>query len=391
MEHQAGTALVIGAGIGGTGCALGLARAGWKVRLVERAPEVSEVGAGIQVSPNGVKALEALGLADKVKAAAVMPQAAVMRDGLSGFEILRLPLGAAAEERWGAPYLHLHRADLLDILLRGAVEAGVELRTGHEATGFTLPPSNGATFADGTTEEADLVVVASGVRGGLVEENPEFGGQVAWRALVEAEKLPPGLIPREATVWAGPRRHLVTYQLRGGSLINIIAVQERRAWVAEGWAQRGKEFDLRVAFKGWHEDITQLLEAVDECYLWGLFERQVPEALNNGSRVTIGDAAHPMLPFMAQGATMALEDVVVLCRCLESRPVPEALAAFSSIRRPRVVKVQETSRENAKLFHRAGGVERMLVQGPIAIASRVMPAVAAGRLDWLYGHDVRND
>ncbi|MEM8840495.1 MAG: FAD-dependent oxidoreductase, partial [Pseudomonadota bacterium] len=351
MTQITGSALIIGAGIGGAATAVALARAGWKVRLFERAKEIAEVGAGLQISPNGVKALEALGLAEGARVAAVAPEAAVMCDGITGFEILRLPLGDAAVDRWGAAYLHLHRADLLSLLLDAALDAGVELTQGREVTGFPDDGHGPVTCSDGSEETADLVVVACGVRSGLIHDEPTFGGQVAWRALVDASRLPEGLIKREATVWAGPRRHLVTYLLRGGSLVNVVAVEDRRAWVAEGWAQRGDIFDLAHSFKRWDERIVQLIDAVEECYLWGLFERQVPEALNNGSRVLIGDAAHPMLPFMAQGATMAVEDAVVLRNCLAGAPVAEALERFNALRRPRVVRAQEASRENARLFH----------------------------------------
>lgn len=391
MTQKTGSALIIGAGIGGAAVAVALARAGWKVRLFERSKEITEVGAGLQISPNGVMALEALNLAEGARVAAVAPEAAVMRDGITGFEIMRLPLGDEAVSRWGAPYLHLHRADLLSLLIDAALDAGVELTQGREATDFPEDGNGPVTFADGAEETADLVVVACGARAGLIHESPTFGGQVAWRALVDASRLPDGLIKREATVWAGPRRHLVTYLLRGGSLVNVVAVEDRRAWVSEGWSQRGDIFDLGLSFKRWHEDIAQLIDAVEECYLWGLFERQVPAALNNGSTVLIGDAAHPMLPFMAQGATMAIEDAVVLSNCLADAPVAEALDNFNALRRPRVVRAQETSRENARLFHLSSGIDRMLYQGPIAFASRLMPGVAAGRLDWLYGHDVRAD
>lgn len=379
------SALIVGAGIAGTAAALALRRAGWRVRLCEQAEAISEVGAGLQISPNGVKALRALGIDEALVARAVAPAAAVMRDGRSGFEILRMPLTDRARARWGAPYLHLHRADLLDLLLDAARAAGVELCTGVAASRET---TGGLVLSDGGRAGAELTVIASGAKG-LSKRDPRFTGQVAWRALVPAMALPEGLIAREATVWVGPGRHLVTYQLRGGTLINLVAVEERADWAEESWSAAGDPGELRTAFAGWHPDLECLLRSVETCYLWGLFDRPVPPALHAGTEVLIGDAAHPMLPFMAQGATMALEDAVVLATCVSDPDIEAGLARFTQLRRARVARVQEVSRRNARLFHMSGSLPRLAAYAPIAAASRLMPGLAAGRFDWLYGHDVR--
>lgn len=381
ISGSGGEALIIGAGIAGTAAALALARGGWRVTLCEQAEAIGEVGAGLQISPNGAKALDALGCLDTARGRAMSPRAAVMRDGLSGRPILDMDLETQAEARWGGPYLHLHRADLLALLTEACGREAVTPRTGRR---IALED-----FSDAARDGApDLIVDASGIRGGRGVE-AAFTGQVAWRALVPASALPDGHVRREATVWAGPGRHVVTYLLRGGDLVNIVAVEERADWAPEGWSHPGAPGDLRAAFVGWHSDILALLEAVEDCYLWGLFDRPVPDKLHHGTRVVIGDAAHPMLPFMAQGATMALEDAVVLARCLELSPVPDALARFTALRRDRVARVQRMSTRNARLFHLSGTIPRLAVHGGTALGSRLAPGIAASRFDWLYGHDVR--
>lgn len=382
----AGEALIIGAGIAGSAAAVALAQAGWGVTLCEQAPEIAEVGAGLQISPNGSRALDALGLLSQVRSRAVEPRAAVLRDGLSGRRILDLELEHRAGDRWGAPYLHLHRADLLALLLEACVSAGVDIRTNARIAPETLMTDAGGRGGP------YLIVNASGVRGGT-GDRVAFTGQVAWRALVPASALPVDLVQREATVWMGPGCHLVTYLLRGGDLVNLVAVEEREHWAPETWSHPGDPDALRQVFRGWHGDIAQVVAAVETCFLWGLFDRPVPASLHDGNTVLIGDAAHPMLPFLAQGAAMALEDAVCLGRCMFAGagegPVADGLARFSALRRDRVARVQRQSAGNARLFHMSGTLPRLVVHGTIATGSRLFPGLAASRFDWLYGHDVR--
>ena len=398
-----GTALIAGGGIAGMAAALALARTGWHVRVFEQAVALGEVGAGLQISPNAVRALDWLGLGEPIRAAGFAPRAAVMRDGPTGHEIYRVPLGAAAGRRWGAPYLHLHRADLLKILAEAACAAGVEVETGvrvqavlNRRDGIHLERAaagNGAADAPEAIE-GDLALGADGIRSALRRqlngaEAPDFSGMVAWRALVPAERLPPGLVAPDATVWAGPGRHLVSYLLRGGALVNVVAVEERAAWRAEGWRHPGDPGALRAGFAGWHPAVTALLDAVDAVHVWGLFTRPEQVRWVHGRVALIGDAAHPMLPFMAQGAAQALEDAVVLARCLADpgRSVPEALMRYEARRWPRVAWVQARSRANGRLFLLRTPLGRLLHRGPIAGVSRLAPKLAAKPLDWLYGHD----
>jgi salicylate hydroxylase len=394
-DSSARRALVAGGGIGGLAAALGLARAGWEVTVFERAEGFGEVGAGLQMSPNACRVLRWLGIHQAVEAAAFRPQTAEMRDGQNGTSIYRVALGEAAETRWGAPYLHVHRADLHGALHRAAVAAGVVLATGSAVESYgNRPESVRLRLADGSVHTGDLLIAADGLRSALREvlngpEVPEFSGQVAWRGTIPAEHLPPGLVAPGATVWAGAGRHLVTYYLRGGSLVNFVAVEERDDWTAEDWSVAGDPERLRAGFEGWHEDVSTVLATVGRSFVWGLFTRPEQVRWCDGRVALLGDAAHAMLPFMAQGAAMALEDAAVLVRRLgETDDIPAALLAYEDERFPRVARVQAQSRANGMLFHKRTEIGRLLSWAPIAAVAWFAPGLAAAQLDWLYGHDV---
>lgn len=394
MTAGARRALIAGGGIAGTAAALALARAGWEVTLCEAAPEFAEVGAGLQMSPNAAKVLRWLGVLDEVAALASRPEAAELRDGRSGALIYRAELGAQAIARWGAPYLHVHRADLLDVLIRAAEAAGATLRTDAPVASYLLRTEGPvAKLESGETLEGDLVIGADGIRSALRgqlngREEPEFAGQVAWRGTIPARRLPAGLVAPNATVWAGPERHLVTYWLRGGELVNFIAVEACDDWTAEGWSAPGDPERLRRDYEGWHEQVTGVLEHVEESFQWGLFSRPAQVRWVDGPVALIGDAAHPMLPFLAQGAAMALEDVAVLVGALRTdTDVRAAVAAFEARRWHRVTRVQERSRAQGRFYHATPGPVGAARRGLVQAVSRVLPGVAAGRLDWLYGYD----
>ncbi len=387
-------ALVAGGGIGGLAAALALARTGWAVTVFERAESFGEVGAGLQMSPNACKVLRWLGVLDAVAEVGFRPSAAAMRDGHTGATIYRVALGDAAEARWKAPYLHVHRADLHEILLQAAKDAGVALETGAPVEGYgTRTETVRLKLADGRAEQADLLVAADGIGSALRNvlngpEKPRYTGQIAWRTTVPADRLPDGLVAPDATVWAGPGRHIVTYYLRGGRLVNLVAVEETDERAPEGWAAPGDPERLRAAFHGWHDEVTALLAAVERPFLWGLFERAEQVRWCDGRVGLLGDAAHAMLPFMAQGAAMALEDAAVLARCLRGRdPVPEALLAYESARFDRVTRVQAQSRSNGLLFHKRTELGRLFSWAPIAAVAWFAPGFAAAQLDWLYGYD----
>lgn len=389
-----GQALIAGGGIAGMAAAAALARLGWQVQVYERAESFGEVGAGLQMSPNAARVLRWLGVLDAAERTGSRPERAELRDGVTGEQIYRADLGDTAERRWGAPYLHLHRADLHHVLADAAIANSAELRTGSPVKLYAHRPEGvRVTLENGTHLTGDLVIGADGIRSAMRTalngpEAPDFTGHVAWRGTIPADKLPEGLIDRAATVWAGAGHHVVIYPLRGGSLINFVAVEEGADWTEEGWTAPGDADVLRAMFAGWHPTVTQVLAAAEAPFRWGLFSR--PEQVRWADRnvALIGDAAHPMLPYMAQGAAMALEDVAVLVRCLTSyRDIAEALLEYEKERWHRVTRVQAQSRANGRLFHKTSRMGQLAARLPIKLATGIAPGFAAGRLDWLYGYD----
>ncbi|MFD1344582.1 FAD-dependent monooxygenase, partial [Litorisediminicola beolgyonensis] len=300
----------------------------------------------------------------------------------SGRPVLRLDLTRLGPEM---AYRFVHRADLVAALASAATTAGAEIVTGARAT----PEEGGVGLEDGTLWTADLVIGADGLHSVLRsvlngEAPPRFTGQVAWRATV------PNVTghPDEAHVHMGPGRHLVTYPLRGGSLVNLVAVEELRDWVAEGWSHRDDPAALRAAFGDFSGDAGALLAAVETPYLWGLFRHPVAPRWWGARSVLLGDAAHPTLPFLAQGANMALEDAWVLARMLARHGIGEdGLSAYAAARRDRVARVLAAADGNARKYHLrepiAGAAHLAL-----GIGGRLAPGAMMKGFDWLYRHDV---
>ena len=371
---------VLGGGIAGLAAATALAHRGAVVTVLEQATELGEVGAGLQIGPNGVAVLEALGLKDQAAAVANVPDAVELRDMATGREVARLPMGQAAVQRWGRPYWQFHRADLLAVLADGARAAGVDIRLGQKVNSINDISAPVVIAADG---------VRSAVRAELFNGQPaSFTGQVAWRGIIPAEKLPAGAVKNAATVYMGPGRHLVTYPMRGGSVINFVAVEERDSWADEGWNIPDTPENLRRAFAGAGRDVQTILNAVEETFLWGLFNHPYLPHWTKGNVALVGDACHPMLPYLAQGAVMALEDAWVLARELDRSGVPEGLLAYERICKPRATKVQKAAASNATAYHLPSGPSRLVAHAGLKAISRLAPSALLGRFDWLYGGDV---
>ncbi|AWM76819.1 FAD-dependent monooxygenase [Phenylobacterium parvum] len=356
------TALVVGAGVGGLTTALALARTGVAVTVVEQAGTLGEVGAGLQVSPNASRALFSLGLEAGLSAQAFRPEAVEARGWRRGQTISRAPLGDAALQKYGFPYLHMHRADLVAVL--GAAceaEPRITLRLGQAVAACPRDGTPALVLASGERLEADVLVGADGIRS-LVRQAlfgpaaPRFTGNVAWRGLVPAEKLKEAGIGPVASLWMGPGAHFVHYYVRGGTLVNFVGVVERDDWREESWSSRGTAEDLRRDFAGWHPTVRRIVEAApeDACFRWALFDRDPLPKWSRGAVTLLGDACHPTLPFMAQGACMAIEDAAVLAACLSGRAVnevPAALERYEALRRPRTAAIQAGSRRNAAIYH----------------------------------------
>jgi len=358
-----GPILIAGGGIGGLTAALECAQQGCRVVVFEQADTFSDVGAGIQLSPNPSRVLLNLGLGEALEAVAFLPEGTEFRHWKTGKLINYNPLGAAALERYGAPYYHIHRADLSRVLAEAAgAEPNIVLHTDARVTGFTQDDAGVSVQTSRGTHAGSALIGADGihsmVREGLFgAESPTFTGNVAWRGLVPVERLPAGLVHPVAGVWWGPGRHFVHYYVRGGSLVNCVCVIEKEGWAVESWTEHGERSELARDFSGWHETIQTLIGNMDAdaCFKWALFDRP-PMPRWGRKRVTLlGDACHPTLPFMAQGAAMAIEDAAVLARCLAAAgSVPESFQRYEGLRRTRTAGVQSGSRRNARVFHMRG-------------------------------------
>ena len=385
-------AILIGAGIGGLTAALALSRRGVKVTLIDRAPELGEVGAGLQLGPNATRILFGLGLEAEVTRAGFCPEAAEVRLARGQGLLLRNTLGASALDRWGAPYLQLHRADLQDLLYRVILNApNVQVRLGLNVVRIENQTDGAvAVLQDGERLEGDVLVGCDGVRSFVREqlfgpEAPRFTGQVAWRGVVPADALPKGLIPPIAAVWNGPGRHFVHYYVRGGALVNFVGVVERD-WRLESWTEPGDRADLQADFKDWPEPVQALCRTVKTPFRWALYGREPLARWTSGRISLLGDACHPMLPFLAQGAAMAIEDAEVLAHQLTATPEPAvALQRYEALRRPRTARVQRASAFNARLFHLPEPAARAAFAAA-AVLDQFKGRGAAYRFDWIYGY-----
>jgi salicylate hydroxylase len=393
--------LIVGGGIGGLTAALACAKAGHSVSLFERAREFAEVGAGLQIPPNAMKVLRALGAAGRVSRDAVRPSALQMRDGRTGRFVFDVPLGAASERRWGAPYLHIHRADYIGAL-RDLVAEEPDVSVHLDRAVMGLASSAGQAtlrLADGTQVTGDVIIGADGLHSVVRDwmhggDEPRFTGNMAWRATVLVSVLEEHAPEAAACVWTGPMRHAVTYRLRGGTLANLVGVVEVGRLARKGpesWTEAGDKADALADFGGWHPTVTRILESVPDgaLYRWPLYDRKPLPFWSQGRVTLLGDAAHPMLPFMAQGAAMATEDAWVLAQALSGEgDVPDALQAYEAKRRKRTARVQKASRANSRTFHRVSGFSQLATYGPMWLAGKVSPALVRSRFDWLYGHSV---
>lgn len=380
---------VVGAGIGGMAAARFLLEAGADVTVYEQAPELGEVGAGIQVGPNAVRLLHRLGLADTLREKAVVPEFAwEFRRWDDGRVLFRQPLGARAEELFGAPYYVVHRPELLEALVSGFPAA--RLRLGYR---FEALEQQGqqvlVRFENGEEAVYDAVIGADGihskVRNTVVEPTPpRFSGLAAYRGLVPIERTPARNEPPKVTIWIGPKKHLVHYPISGGAKLNYVAVVPARGLDTESWTRQGSVEEAVAEFAGWHDDVTQVVGAADDLRQWALYDREPISHWTEGRVTLLGDAAHPMLPFFAQGAAQAIEDGCALAACLKdvtAAGVPEALDRYERARKPRAVKVQQLSRQRGMEYHLPDGPEQQERDRQLAESDPL------GANTWLYQFD----
>ncbi len=380
--------IVAGGGIGGLAAALALVRRGATVCVLERAAALREVGAGLQLSPNATRLLARWGLEGELRRIGFAPMSADIRDRLDGRRLLSTPLGRFAEQRWSAPYLQAHRADLHAVLLAAVQAAGVQVRTDRPVEGFEADAAGVRLQAGRETLQADVLIGADGihsrVRAALAGERPaRFTGQIAWRGLVEADRLSPGLIAPAATVWTGRGAHFVHYYVRGGELVSFVGFTAGEQPGPESWTEPAAPGEIAHAFQGWPAPVQALITAQRGGCGWrsAVHDRAPSPHWTQGRAALLGDAAHPMPPYLAQGAGMAIEDAESVARHLAGPlPADAALKAYAVERFARTRRVQAWARRNGEIFHLPTPVRR----AAFAIARR---GDGAGRLDWLYGYE----
>lgn len=377
---------VLGAGVAGLTVARALALRGAEVTVFEQADAIREVGAGLQISPNGARVLHALGLGEALSEAGPRAEAVQLIDGETEAQVARLEL---ARLRPGAEYRFIHRARLIDFLAEGAREAGVQVRLLQQIDSVELgdhPPR--MITHQGAEIESDLLIGADGLHSKVRQAlngtiAPFFTHQVAWRALIPCGDDAPNI----AQVFMGAGKHVVSYPL-GRGLRNIVAIEERRRWVEESWTLRDDPMTLRAAFEDFGPTVRGWLDEVQSPWLWGLFRHPVARVWHGPGAAILGDAAHPTLPFLAQGAVMAIEDAWVLSEALATHDTSEAaFAAYQTARRARCERIVEAANKNARNYH-LSGLSRTLAHTGLRGVSRFAPAKLLSRFDWVYDHDV---
>lgn len=380
---------IIGGGIGGLSAALHLLKAGLDVHVYEQAPRITELGAGIQISPNASRLLHRLGLKEAMDRIGVLPRAVHQRRWDDGRTLQRAPLGPDVEAAFGAPYYHFHRADLANLLADALPKERVH--TGYRLVGLEHEGERvAAVFDNGATAEADVLVGADGIHSRVRDlvfgpEKPRFTGCVAWRGLVPADLIAHLGIEVASHNWMGPDAHCVHYWVSAQRLMNVVCVVEHGAWTAEDWTDRGNVADVLARYEGWHPTVRGLIAAFPETFIWALHDRLPLPRWSDGCVTLLGDACHPMLPMMAQGAAQSVEDGAALATLLTAMPddLPGALRRYEEVRKPRATRLQEASAANRTRFHLADGPEQQ--KRDQAMASAGDRSIA--NIGWLYGHD----
>ncbi|ANN69137.1 FAD-dependent monooxygenase [Bordetella bronchialis] len=383
---------IIGGGIGGAALANALALRGIEVRLFERTAAFGQVGAGIQMTPNAVKVLKALGLAEDLRGIGFLPQALVGRNWKTAREQFRMPLVDECPRLYGAEFYHVHRADLHQILVRRIPESSVSLSSAC-ASVRNEGAAAVATFEDGSQYEADVIVGADGVRSVVRrdlfgDEAPRFTGNMCYRAVVPFDAMPSFVSP-DSSFWMGPHGHVVTYYVSRGKAVNIVAVNETSQWVEESWNAPSSREELLGAFRGWHANLQRLFERADTVFKWGLFDRDPMATWHQGRITLLGDAAHPMLPFLSQGAAMAIEDSLVLAAALDAHGanVSAALRDYEAERLPRTSRVQLESRERGRTYHLPTRWEQIKRDVGYWWRGLFNPHAGGIRANWVYEYD----
>jgi salicylate hydroxylase len=389
-----GKIAVIGAGIGGLAAALALLRRGLDVDVYEQAPQLGEVGAGIQISSNGSRVLYALGLEQALDAVAVLPSRRQIRHWSTGETWDWLELGATTAKRYGTPHLMLHRADLHGVLANAVHRLKPDaVHLAKRCVGIAQSKEHvEVSFADGARVSADYLVGADGIHSKVREhlfgpDKPEFTGVVAWRAVVPMASLPSHISSTVGTNWLGPKGHVLHYPIRRGELMNFISLVERDDWRIESWTVAGTRDELACDYPGWHPDVHAIIENITIPFKWALMVRAPMQRWSQGRITLLGDACHPILPFLGQGGVMAIEDGYVIAACLEKYfdDPATAFARYEDIRKERTAAVVRTAHANrAQVFSPALADKAAIA---VSVAREWQQIRLRERLDWLYAYD----
>ena len=385
--------LIAGAGLGGLTAALTLIQRGHRVRVFEQAAELREVGAGVQIGSNGSRLLIALGLREAMERVVCVPVGREFRLWSTGQRWRAFDLGESAVQRFGAPYWMVHRGDFHAVLLDAVRKADPDaIRTGNACVGFEQDGTQATIrLENGETASGDVLIGSDGVHSRIRQQmfgdgKAEFTGIMAWRGLVPMKRLPEHQRQLVGNNWIGVGGHVVTYPLRRGEILNFVAVIERDDWRVESWTVPGTTEECLRDLTPWHEDVKTIARNIDTPFKWALLGREPLDHFADGRVCVMGDAAHPTLPFLAQGANMALEDAIVVARCLEAYDdVADALRHYEIARLTRTAAIVRGSADNTKRFHNPALGD---AAGAAAYVDReFQPEKVAQRYDWLYEYD----
>jgi len=383
--------LIVGAGIGGLTAALAALRRGLDVEVYEQAPALKEVGAGLQLSANGTRVLYELGVGERLKALSCEVEGKEIRLWNTGEAWKAFELGKVSLERYGYPYFTVYRPDLLEVLVSAIGRERIHL--GSKCVGFTQDEHVVALELDGGgTVSGDCLIGADGVHSRVRQilfgrDQPQFTGIVVWRGIVPMEHLPDHMRRMVGSNWVGPGAHVVHYPLRAGKVMNFVGALERSDWQVESWSARGTTEELAADFKGWHDDIQALIRNIPVPYKWALMTRPPMSRWTVGRVTLLGDACHSMVPFLAQGAVMAIEDGFILARALSaSQDLPAGLLKYEEARRDRARKAVEGSAANIGRFHHPALADP--AQARDYVAREWAGQNVAERYEWLFRYDV---
>ena len=391
-------AVVAGGGIGGLSSAIALALDGWDVEVLERTPFSQEVGAGLQISPNGMGVLDHFGITPLIEDRLYEPDTLEIRVGGQNRQVFKIDLKDVASTRWGNRFIQIHRADLHSALQTHARDLGVQIRPRAEVTGYVREGDGVSAYINGQDRvHGEILVGADGIRSSIRaqlagQDRARFTGNTAWRITVPISKLKKHDLPQGGCVWVGGGKHAVTTRIRGGDVVNFVGIVKQPDWQEEGWTIGGTKEQALADFGDWDPLLQDIILTASDLHRWALFDRPALASWSDGPVTLLGDAAHPMLPSMAQGAVQALEDAVILARCLRDADDNGAgMIEFFNQRSERTGRIVKRSSDNLALFHTQGALQQLVKFAPIWVAGKISQNLIHRQQDWIYGFDPLKD